>query len=247
MQVEAMSDVWLKGAIGVYPKRSHGELWSAHAFLSDEGIEQVKNRALERSFDGFYMRNQGGKTSALFFKTENMKSHSTLLGMEQIPSPSIKKYNSNDVLSYIMPNKEEQERVAAEAKAAMLKKEEEERVAAEAKAAMLKKEEEERVAAEAMAAMLKKEEEERVAAEAKAAMLKKEEEERVADSAFATLSVKAIDFAKSNELDLNFHETFDLAFSVSEDYLNKTLKKMWSDGGLPSGFVWEERSKKKRS
>jgi hypothetical protein len=59
-------------------------------------------------------------------------------------------------------------------------------------------------------------------------------------------TVKAIDFAKSNELDLNFHETFDLAFSVSEDYLNKTLKKMWSDGGLPSGFVWEERSKKKK-
>jgi hypothetical protein len=56
-------------------------------------------------------------------------------------------------------------------------------------------------------------------------------------------TVKAIDFAKSNELDLDFHETFDLAFSVSEDYLNKTLTTMWATGGLPSGIVLEEKTK----
>ena len=99
MEERAFSDVWLKGQIGVHSERSHGELFHP-PFLSDEGIEQVKNRARQNSFDGFYMYDQGGKTSAIFFVRENMKSASTLLGMERIPSTSINEY-PNDTISYI--------------------------------------------------------------------------------------------------------------------------------------------------
>ena len=83
-----LSDGWLKGQIGVHSDRSLGELFNP-PFLSDEGIEQVKNRARQYSYHGFYMYDQGGKTAAIFFVRENMKSASTLLGMERIPSTSI--------------------------------------------------------------------------------------------------------------------------------------------------------------
>jgi len=95
-----ISDVWLQGAIGDYSKRSLGELFN-QPFLSPEGIELAKSRALESSFDGFYINNQGGMTAAIFFITENMYSLSTLLEMEQIPSTSIEENNANNVISYI--------------------------------------------------------------------------------------------------------------------------------------------------
>ena len=69
----AFSDVWLKGQIGVHSDRSLGELFNP-PFLSDEGIEQAKNCARQYSYDGFYMYDQGGKTAAIFFVRENMKS-----------------------------------------------------------------------------------------------------------------------------------------------------------------------------
>ena len=52
----------------------------------------------------------------------------------------------------------------------------------------------------------------------------------------------AADSARTNNLSFKFGK-FDLAFTVSEEYLNKTLKSMWAMGGLPTTLTMEDKSK----